>query len=112
VQFENIMVTDEHLAYKKLAADYTHKTVDHPEKEYVRNEAGLKVHTNNIEVYWNILKEQIDGIYHSVSEKQLQRYCNESAFRFNNREALLDERFAIALANCYGLLKYKSLTAE
>ncbi|HOZ68692.1 MAG TPA: IS1595 family transposase [Chitinophagaceae bacterium] len=112
VQPESIMVTDEHHAYKKLSADYTHKTVNHREKEYVRNEAGFKVHTNNIEGYWNILKKRIDGIHHSVSEKHLQRYCNESAFRYNNREALQDERFAAGLANCNGSLKYKSLTAE
>jgi hypothetical protein len=70
------------------------------------------VHTNNIEGYWNILKKQINGIHHSVSPKHLQRYCNESAFRFNNRQSLQDERFANALANCNGSLKYKALTAE
>jgi hypothetical protein len=43
----------------------------------------ILVHTNNIEGYWNILKKQIDGIHHSVSPQHLQRYCNESAFRFN-----------------------------
>src|SRR5258705_11984128 len=100
------MVTDSHHAYKKLAADYTHKTVNHREKEYVRNENGFKVHTNNIEGFWNILKKQIVGIHHVVSEKHLQRYCNESAFRYNNRELFQDERFAKALTQCNGTLKY------
>lgn len=109
---ETTMVTDEHHAYKKLAADYTHKTVNHREKEYVRNEKGLKVHTNNIEGFWNILKKQIVGIHHVVSEKHLQRYCNESAFRYNNREAFQDERFAIALKQCNGSLKYKELISK
>ena len=70
------------------------------------------VHTNNIEGFWNILKKQINGIHHSVSPKHLQRYCNESAFRYNNRKALQDERFASALSNCNGGLKYKELTGK
>ncbi len=109
---DSTMVTDEHHAYNKLAADYTHKTVNHREKEYVRNEKGLKVHTNNIEGFWNILKKQIVGIHHVVSEKHLQRYCNESAFRYNQREIFQDERFANALANCNGSLKYKTLIGK
>jgi transposase-like protein len=102
------MVTDEHNAYNKLHLTYDHHTVNHRDKEYVRG----NVHTNTIEGYWNILKKQIDGIHHSVSAKHLQRYCNESAFRYNNRAAFQDERFASALANCNGSLKYKVLTGK
>ena len=105
----SIMVTDEHHAYNKLHLDYTHKKVNHREKEYVRYE-DIKVHTNSIEGFWNILKKQLDGIHHSVSQKHLQRYVNESSFRYNNRKAFQDERFASALANCEGTLKYKELT--
>lgn len=108
---ETTMVTDEHHAYNKVGKKYNHKKVNHRDKEYVRRE-DILVHTNNIEGYWNILKKQIDGIHHSVSPKHLQRYCNESAFRYNNRKAFQDERFANALANCNGSLKYKVLTAE
>lgn len=111
VSTESIMVTDEHHAYNKVGRKYNHKKVNHRNKEYVRKE-DILVHTNNIEGYWNILKKQIDGIHHSVSPKHLQRYCNESAFRFNNREALQDERFANALSNCNGSLKYKQLTGK
>lgn len=108
---ESIMVTDEHHAYNRLKLLYDHKTVNHRQKEYVRKDTIL-VHTNNIEGYWNILKKQINGIHHSVSAKHLQKYCNESAFRFNNREALQDERFANALANCNGSLTYNQLTGK
>lgn len=106
-----IMVTDEHHAYNKLHLDYTHKRVNHRDKEYVRRE-DISVHTNSIEGFWNILKKQIDGIHHSVSVKHLQRYCNESSFRYNHRKAFQDERFADALANCEGSLKWKVLTAK
>lgn len=107
----SIMVTDEHHAYNKLHLDYTHKKVNHREKEYVRYE-DIKVHTNSIEGFWNILKKQLDGIHHSVSPKHLQRYVNESSFRYNNRKVFQDERFASALANCEGTLSYKSLTGK
>ncbi|MGN8070535.1 IS1595 family transposase [Mucilaginibacter sp. 22184] len=108
---DTIMVTDEHTAYNKLHLDYTHKRVNHRDKEYVRKE-DILVHTNSIEGYWNILKKQINGIHHFVSPKHLQRYCDESAFRYNHRKALQDERFANALANCEGTLKWKRLTAK
>jgi transposase-like protein len=105
------MVTDEHDSYNRVHLNYKHRRVNHRSKEYVRKE-DILVHTNNIEGYWNILKKQIDGIHHSVSPKHLQRYCNESAFRFNHRKSFQDERFADALANCNGTLKYKVLTAK
>ena len=108
---DSTMVTDEHHAYNQVGKKYNHRKVNHRDKEYVRKE-DILVHTNNIEGYWNILKRQIDGIHHSVSPKHLQRYCNESAFRYNNRELFQDERFAAALANCNGSLKYKSLTGK
>jgi hypothetical protein len=109
VALDSTMVSDEHHGYNKVSQKYKHRKVNHRNKEYVRRE-DISVHTNNIEFYWNILKKQIVGIHHSVSPKHLQRYCNESAFRFNNREAFQDERFANALANCNGSLKYKVLT--
>lgn len=105
------MVSDEHHAYNKVGQKYNHKKVNHREKEYVRSE-DIAVHTNSIEGYWSLLKRQIDGIHHSVSPKHLHRYCTESAFRYNNRKVLQDERFAAALANCNGSLKFKDLTAE
>jgi transposase-like protein/ribosomal protein L37AE/L43A len=108
---DSTMVTDEHQAYNQVGKKYNHKKVNHRDKEYVRKE-NILVHTNNIEGYWSILKRQIDGIHHSVSPKHLQRYCDESAFRFNHKESFQDERFADALANCNGRLKYKALTAK
>lgn len=112
VTVNSTMVTDESNCYNKVGKKYTHRTVNHRAKEYVRVEEDFVVHTNRIEGYWNLLKKQIDGIHHSVSPKHLQRYCNESSFRYNNRKACQDERFADALANCNGSLPYKTLTAK
>lgn len=109
---DTIMVTDTHTCYNPLSAEYDHRRINHREKEYVRGEKDIKVHTNTIEGFWNVLKKQIDGIHHSVSAKHLQRYCDESAFRYNHRKALQDERFANALANCEGNLKWTKLTGK
>lgn len=108
---DSIMVTDEHHAYNKVKNLYEHKSINHRQKQYVRQDTIL-VHTNNIEGYWNILKKQINGIHHFVSPKHLQRYCDESAFRFNNRKCAQDERFANALSNCEGTLQYKILISK
>lgn len=108
---DSFMVTDEHHAYNKVGQKFKHRKVNHRAKEYVRKE-DILVHTNNIEGYWNILKKQIDGIHHSVSPKHLQRYCNESSFRYNNRALFQDERFASALANSTGSLTYNQLTGK
>ncbi len=105
------MVTDEHHSFNRLKELYNHKTINHRSKQYVRYEEIL-IHTNNIDGFWNILKKQINGIHHSVSAKHLQRYCNEAAFRYNNRELFQDERIAYALTNCNGALKYKVLTGK
>jgi len=101
------MVSDTHPAYKALPGIYNHQTVNHERGEYVRGE----VHTQNLECFWNILKKQIGGIHHFVSHKHLQRYCNEAGFRYNHKELTQDERFADALSNAGGRLKYHDLIA-
>ena len=112
VKVDSTMVSDEHKAYNKVGERYDHRRVNHRDKVYVVKHEDLLVHTNNMEGYWNILKKQIDGIHHSVSAKHLQRYCNESAFRYNNRELFQDERFAKSLSNCKGRLQYKELIGK
>ena len=101
----SIMVSDENASYAGLKKDYSHVRVNHSKQEYVRGAA----HTNTIEGFWSLLKRQINGIHHSVSPKHLQRYCNEAAYRYNNKNETQDIRFAQALANCEGKLTYNTL---
>jgi hypothetical protein len=54
---------------------------DHGAKEYARG----NVTTNTVESSFAILKRGLIGTFHSVSEKHLQRYCNEFDFRWNTR---------------------------
>ncbi|MDO8616713.1 MAG: IS1595 family transposase [Dehalococcoidia bacterium] len=82
----SIVYTDEYRTYNTLPAHgYAHHRIHHSSKVYVRGD----VHTNTIEGFWSLVKRGIGGVYHSVSDKYLQSYLNEYAFRYNHRE---DER--------------------
>jgi len=79
--------TDTLSAYKILKRmGYEHGTVNHTDDEWVR---GIH-HTNRIEGFWSHLKRGIGSTHVAVSRKHLQRYVDEFAFRYNNREAPAD----------------------
>ncbi len=79
---EAIIYTDEFTSYKKLSKlGYKHEFIRHLDKLYVIND----VHINSIEGFWSLFKRGINGVYHSVSKKHLQKYINEYVFRYNNR---------------------------
>lgn len=77
----SLVATDEHSGYRLLKWAYPHEVVNHSDGEYVRG----RVHTQNIESFWSLLKRGIMGNYHKVSAKYLPLYLNEFTFRFNNR---------------------------
>ncbi|MBI4944999.1 MAG: IS1595 family transposase [Bacteroidetes bacterium] len=85
----SIVMSDGFGAYTGLNANYQHEVINHAQGEYYRN--GF--HTNTLEGYWSQLKRGIYGIYHSTSRKHLHRYCDEFAFRYNNRHVSDTERF-------------------
>jgi len=71
-----LVATDEHSGYHYLnALGYKHEAISHSEGEYVRG----KVHTNNIESFWALLKRGIIGTYHHVSKKYLPLYLEAEA---------------------------------
>lgn len=71
--------TDDHPAYRR--ASRNHESVNHSEREYVRDE----VHTNGIESFWASLKRSFKGAYYHWSEKHLPRYLMEHCGRHNSR---------------------------
>ncbi|MGC1781563.1 MAG: IS1595 family transposase [Acidobacteriaceae bacterium] len=78
--------SDDYVIYEKLANPvngYVHHRIQHSEKVYVMGD----IHTNTIEGFWSLLKRGIGGVYHSVSRKYLQTYCDEYAYRYNRRFA-------------------------
>jgi len=95
--------SDESRSYTSLKKmGYSHGAVNHRRGEYVNGQ----IHTNTIEGVWSQLKRGIDGIYHHVSPKHLQRYCNEYQYRYNTRELNDFERFNDWL----NLVNHKKLT--
>jgi hypothetical protein len=76
------LMTDQFSGYTGLGRFYRHKIVNHAKGEYVRGEA----HTNTIEGFWSLFKRAIVGIYHSMSDKHMDRYLAMAAFRYSNRE--------------------------
>lgn len=90
VDISATVYTDEHMPYRTLPKiGYKHESVNHGTKEFVNGMAS----TNTAESFWSHLKRGIDGIYHHVSPKHLQKYCDEYSYRWNTREMTDGERF-------------------
>jgi transposase-like protein len=85
VDRSSYMMTDESTVYPAIGREFSgHGSVNHSAQEYVR---GTFWHTNTVENFFSILKRGINGVYHHVSEKHLDRYLAEFSFRYSNRIA-------------------------
>lgn len=89
VEVGSKLFTDTAGYYFGLDSYYLHQKVNHSEREFARGEA----HTNSIEAFWSGLKKAIVGTHHKVSQLHLQRYCDELAYRWNNRRLTVEEKF-------------------
>jgi transposase-like protein len=104
------LYTDSAMHYRDIN-EYVlhHEAINHELHEYVRG----NVHTNNIECFWAVLKRTLGGTYIHVNTRHLDRYLQEQAFRFNERENQDGPRFAKATKGADGKrLTYKALTAK
>jgi transposase len=79
----SIVYTDEFNSYNTLAKGrrYDHRRINHSARVYVIGD----IHTNSVEGFWSLIKRGIGGVYHHVSQKFLQSYLDEYAFRYNHR---------------------------
>lgn len=69
-------------AYRKLPTmGFAHRWTDHGKGEYYTPES----YTQNIENVWSHLKRGIKGVYRNVSDKYLQLYAQEYAWRYSHR---------------------------
>lgn len=103
------LCTDEHAAYRGMP-EYSHFVVNHSAKQYVDGMA----YTNGIESVWAVLKRGFYGVYHSFSEKHLQRYVNEFAYRLNEgnvRVHTMDRIDALLRKTIGKRITYQTLTA-
>lgn len=103
------MMTDEDRSFIGLGKDYLHLAVNHSAGEYVR--MGGFVHMNSIKSVWALLKRQIYGIHHWVSDKHLKRYLAEMTWRYNRRDLKVTARMNAIFACVEGPMPYKVLIA-
>jgi transposase-like protein len=102
------LFSDRHKSYFGLDRYYSHEMVDHA-YAYVLG----RVHTNNLENYWSLLKRTIKGTYVSVEPFHLWRYLDEQSFRYNTRKGTDAHRFYLALPGAFGRrLTYNALTGK
>jgi transposase len=74
--------SDQYQAYKTLYwLGYSHESVHHANKEYVRG----NVHTQNIDNFWGNMKRGIRGVYRHVDPSYLQACADKYAFRYSRR---------------------------
>lgn len=106
VKHGSTLITDEYSAYKRIGRYFNHQVVRHNLGEY-KNKDGYS--SNNIEGFWSQLKRMIIGVFHKISPKYLQRYCDELTFRFNNRGIKESERLQLMMSRANSRLTYKKL---
>ena len=97
VEAGSTVMTDAFSGYQKMSEDFKHEVINHS-IEYVRD----NIHTNSIENFWSLLKRTIKGTYISVAPEHLQKYVEEQAFRYNEREGTDQDRFASLLESIVG----------
>jgi hypothetical protein len=102
--------TDDYYAYRSVGEQQArHGVVKHSNKEYVRGTD----HTNTIEGFFSLLKRGINGVYHHVGRGHLNRYCDEFAFRYENRKVTDGERAGLLVKGGDGKrLTYKMPAAS
>ena len=104
VEAGSALYTDALQSYNGLD-EFEHQVVDHA-VQYVDG----KIHTNGLENFWSLLKRSINGTWHQVSPKHLDRYVNEVVFRLNN--ASVKDHTMMRLNNFIAATDGKRLTYE
>lgn len=97
--------TDDYYAYRTVGEKMArHGVVKHTNDEYVRGND----HTNTVEGFFSLLKRGINGTYHHVGRGHLAKYCDEFAFRYENRKVSDAERAGLLVQGAEGKrLTYK-----
>ena len=96
VQIGSEIHTDDFRGYSNLKTIFSHEVVKHKFGEYVRG----KVYSNTAESFWAIFKRTYNGTYHSINPKHLQRYVDESVFRWNARKDENQDIFKVLIKKC------------
>jgi transposase len=80
--------TDEYNIYSWLPSFYEHKTVNHGQGEYARDEDGdgkCEVHVNTMEGFWSLLRPWLRP-HRGISQERLPFYLGFFEFLHNIRQ--------------------------
>jgi len=104
IQAGTLIYTDEYNIYSRLLEwGYPHKTVNHAEGEYARDEDGdgfHEVHVNTMEGFWSLLRSWLRP-HRGISQEKLPLYLAFFEFVHNVRargKALLPSLLALFLS--------------
>lgn len=101
------IMTDELNSYNCLEKfGYRHNVVCHGNEEYV---GGNGIFTNGIEGFWSHFRRMITGCYHNIGIKYLQRYIDESVYRWNTRKDDESSRFEYMFERSIGIVRYRDV---
>lgn len=103
IQPGTLIFTDEYAIYNPLEGwGYSHKTVNHAQAEYARDEDGdgfCEVHVNTMEGFWSLLRSWLRP-HRGISQEQLPVYLGFFEFVHNVRrrgKALLPALLSLLL---------------
>lgn len=109
----SVLHTDGSELYNSVEDEYFREKVIHSKKEWVKESLIVdKVHVNNVENFWSVMKRGVYGIYHQISFKHLERYADEFSYRYNSRKISDKDRFNLTLERVNGRLTYNTLTGK
>ena len=84
-----LIYTDEYSIYARLTEwGYSHKTVNHGQGEYARDEDGdgfYEVHVNTMEGFWSLLRSWLRP-HRGISQDKLPLYLGFFEFVYNARK--------------------------
>ena len=110
VRAAGTFMTDTLPAYSVLGAD--RRSVKHSAKEFARTDPdGTSVHVNTAESCHADLRRMVLGVHHWISQKHLDRYLEDLAFRRSLRESDVLARLGAALSSP-GRLLYRNLISN
>jgi transposase-like protein len=84
----SVVYTDEYNIYNWLSDSYTHKTVNHGQGEYARDEDGdgkCEVHVNTMEGFWSLLRPWLRP-HRGISQERLPYYLGFFEYLHNIRK--------------------------
>lgn len=110
VRLGSTVHTDDATHYLWMNAHYEHSLVKHRMGEYVAKDGTT---TNAIEGAFSHFKRTVTGVYHKVSDEQIDRYLGMFSWRWTRRKMAEGERVNALLKFTPGhQLSYRKLTRK